>query len=69
MVSAHSLDSPAHAVPELAVLTDADGRYEWPPLASGRYELRVATPTAKGAVRVVVQSGTTAHADLTLSSE
>lgn len=38
VVSATSLDEPARAIPELAVVTDDQGTYEWP-LRPGRYRL------------------------------
>lgn len=58
LVQPKSLDDPPHPVPELAVLSGPDGRYEWR-LAPGRYELtatkdgRVGTPAevAAGADR------------------
>jgi antitoxin (DNA-binding transcriptional repressor) of toxin-antitoxin stability system len=40
LVTAASLDQPTRAIPELAVLTGADGRYFWP-LSPGRYRLSV----------------------------
>lgn len=49
LVQPKSLDDPAHPVPEVAVLSGPDGRYEWH-LAAGRYEFtatkddRVGTP-------------------------
>lgn len=38
MVAATSLDVPARPVPEVAVMTGRDGRFEWP-LPAGRYRL------------------------------
>jgi hypothetical protein len=40
LVTAASLDVPTKPIPELAVLTGADGRYFWP-LSPGRYRLSV----------------------------
>ncbi len=37
LVQPRSLDDPPHPVPELAVLSGPDGRYEWH-LTAGRYE-------------------------------
>ena len=36
-VQARSLDRPAPAIPDIAIMTDQAGNYSWP-LASGRYE-------------------------------
>ncbi|HEX6288862.1 MAG TPA: carboxypeptidase regulatory-like domain-containing protein [Herpetosiphonaceae bacterium] len=40
VVVPQSHDSPPHAIPELAVLTSGDGRYQWP-LPPGRYTFTV----------------------------
>jgi hypothetical protein len=37
-IVATSLDEPARPVPDIAILSDADGRFAWP-LAPGRYRL------------------------------
>ena len=37
-ITARSLDRPAGPVPEIAILSDADGRFVWP-LRPGRYRL------------------------------
>jgi hypothetical protein len=37
-ITARSLDRPAGAVPEIAILSDTDGRFAWP-LRPGRYRL------------------------------
>jgi Carboxypeptidase regulatory-like domain len=37
-ITARSLDRPAGPVPEIAILSDADGRFAWP-LRPGRYRL------------------------------
>lgn len=66
LVQPKSLDDPPHPVPELAVLSRPDGRYEWS-LAPGRYEFaatkddRVGTP-----VEVTAVAGGTAQLDLRL---
>ena len=64
-----SLDTPARAVPEMLVVTDERGHYEWS-LEPGRYGLAARPATGAGgpglAVVVVVSSGGTAVADLTL---
>ena len=40
LIKAKSLDIPAQAVPEIAILTDDDGYYLWP-LRPGDYEIKV----------------------------
>lgn len=39
-VQAESLDRPAQRIPELAIVTDGNGRYLWP-LSPGRYRISV----------------------------
>lgn len=59
-----SLDDPAVAVPELAVVTDAGGSYRWD-LPAGRYELRAVRDGAVlGSTRVEVAAGRPASADI-----
>lgn len=56
MVRAVSLATPAQAVPELAVMSDAEGRYAWPAVLSpGPYELRAETPDGPAVARVQVR--------------
>jgi hypothetical protein len=66
-VLAASLDVNGPAVPELAIITDAGGRYTWP-LGPGRYELTV---LAEGYERlsksVFVRPGEVAQLDFVLS--
>ena len=68
LVAATSIDSPARAVPELAVMTDAAGTYEWP-LQPGRYRLE-ATVAGVGAasaeVTVAITEGRGPTVDLPL---
>lgn len=52
VITATSLDHPARPIPEIAILTDDDGRFEWP-LRPGSYRLaallggkEIATATA-----------------------
>ena len=56
MVVPLSLDADGPPIPEIAILSDADGRYTWP-LRPGRYQLTVTTPesedVARGEVEVV----------------
>ena len=65
MVSAVSLATPRQAVPELAVMSDRDGRYSWPAVLSpGPYELRAETPDGPAVARVQVRPDTSASVDL-----
>jgi len=67
LVTAASLDTPGNPVPEVAVLTDRLGRYQWPAvLPPGRYRLEVRTTIGSAAETVTVRPGTTATADLTI---
>lgn len=62
-----SLDEPSPAIPELAVLTDHDGRYSWR-LPPGRYELRVTADGFVPAARTAsVGAGETTELDFTLA--
>lgn len=61
-----SLDHPAIAIPELAVVTDARGSYRWD-LPGGRYEVRaVQAGAVVGTVEVEVARGRTAGGDISL---
>lgn len=62
-----SLDDPSQPIPELAVETDADGRYSWR-LRPGRYELAVHEGEGEAVVTrpVTVTAGETATLDITL---
>jgi hypothetical protein len=51
-VLAASVDPNGPAVPEIAIVSDADGRYEWP-LRAGRYELTVLAEGYERGSRVV----------------
>jgi hypothetical protein len=68
-VVATSLDPSGPAIPEIAIVSDANGRYQWP-LRGGRYELTVA---AEGYQRVskkaAVSAGEVATLDFVLSRE
>lgn len=67
MVTATSIDDPPRPVPELAVMTDDQGRYEWP-LAHGRYRITVELPgtgNAAGEAEIPAPDGKTL--DLTLA--
>jgi hypothetical protein len=66
-VLAASLDVDGPAIPEIAIVSDADGRYEWP-LRPGRYKLTVAAEGyERGSRRVVVKAGEVARLDFRLS--
>lgn len=67
MVTASSLEVPPRAVPELAVLTDETGAYEWP-LAPGRYRLEVTDGHGSAAADVTVVGGVGPVVNLTLSA-
>lgn len=65
LVAAASLDVPAQAVPELAVVSDAAGRYAWPAvLAPGRYALRAETADGPAVAELTVSPGTVVPLDL-----
>lgn len=55
MVAAVSTDMPARAVPELAVVTDPAGLFEWP-LPPGRYRLEVTVESRRAAADVEVKA-------------
>lgn len=55
-ITVASTDDPPKAIPEIAVLTDANGRYEWP-LTPGRYRISVTVDnkgTATGDTDIIV---------------
>lgn len=59
-----SLDEPANAVPERAVVTGADGTYRWE-LPAGKYELGALRDGEQlGSTRVEVAAGRTVTADI-----
>ena len=58
-----SLEEPAVAVPERAVVTDQDGRFRWE-LPAGRYELRLAGAGISGSTTVTVRPGAEAPAEI-----
>ena len=64
-----SADQPHQAVPEMAVVTDAEGRYVWS-LRPGAYDVTVSADGHRPATRhVVVTEGQTAPLDFDLSPE
>jgi hypothetical protein len=67
VVQPRSLDTPAKRVPELAVVTDGDGRYEWR-LGPGEYEIAVsADGYRRSVVKATVRPGRTTTLDITLA--
>jgi hypothetical protein len=65
-VDAASLDTPAKAVPELAVLTGPDGEYEWS-LQAGRYDLTVVADGFRPASKEIgIEPGVAAELDFTV---
>jgi hypothetical protein len=68
-VVAASLDPSGPAIPELAIVSDANGRYQWP-LRAGRYELTVvAEGYQRVSKKVAVSAGEVATLDFVLSRE
>jgi hypothetical protein len=66
LVTAASLDAPTKPIPELAVLTGADGRYFWP-LSPGRYRLSVSPEGLRPASgTATVEAGRRATLNFTL---
>jgi hypothetical protein len=64
-IVATSLDEPARPVPDIAILSDADGRFAWP-LAAGRYRLTALLGEREVASTVAeVTAGTVTAARLT----
>jgi Carboxypeptidase regulatory-like domain len=65
-IQARSLDVFAPPIPEIAILSDPDGRYTWP-LLPGTYELSVTAEGYKPATgRVTVEAAKVATLDVTL---
>ena len=66
-VLAASLDPGGPAIPELAIVSDANGRYQWP-LRAGRYELTVVAEGYRRVTKsVAVTAGEVAAMDFVLS--
>ena len=67
MIVARSLDSPTKPIPEIAILSNAQGKYLWP-LKAGRYELTPVQDGRRGRPETVsVTSGAVTRLDLTLA--
>ncbi|GAA1906717.1 carboxypeptidase-like regulatory domain-containing protein [Lapillicoccus jejuensis] len=64
LVEATSLDRPLKPVPEKAVLTDGEGRYEWYGLAPGRYRLQVSLGARSGSAEATTAPGGSVEIDL-----
>lgn len=68
-VVAASVDPGGPAIPEIAIVSDAQGRYQWP-LRAGRYELTaVAEGYQRASKKVAVSAGEVATLDFVLSRE
>ncbi|MFD0200747.1 MULTISPECIES: carboxypeptidase-like regulatory domain-containing protein [Saccharothrix] len=66
LVQPRSLDTPPHPVPELAVLSDQQGRYTWH-LTPGRYEFTATKDNRTGPpVEAAAEAGRTDELDLRL---
>lgn len=64
MISATSLDRPSKPVPDIAILTDAEGVFAWP-LRAGTYRLAAVTDGRSIATAVVtVEPGEVTRVDL-----
>jgi len=66
LVSVVSHGDPMVAVPEIGVLTGSDGRYAWPSLPPGPWEVRVSRDGRTASVQVTLEAGRTTTADLVL---
>ncbi|MEO3938709.1 carboxypeptidase-like regulatory domain-containing protein [Dermatophilaceae bacterium Soc4.6] len=66
LVSVVSHGDPMVAVPEIGVLTGDDGRYAWPALPPGPWEVQVTRDGQTASVTVTLEAGRTATADLVL---
>jgi hypothetical protein len=65
-IECRSLDRPSPPIPDVAVVTGADGRYQWP-LPPGRYECRaVADGRESRAGRATVHEGSATTLDFAL---
>jgi hypothetical protein len=67
MIAARSLDEPAKAIPEIAILTNEQGSYAWP-LRPGRYELTPMLDGKRGTPeQVVVEPDKVTRLDLSMT--
>lgn len=51
-IQAKSLDKPSRPIPEIAIITNKEGRYKWP-LIAGKYEISVSIDNRPSASQVV----------------
>jgi hypothetical protein len=66
LVQAKSLDIPSQPIPEIAIVTDGDGRYRWP-LRPGRYLISVSARGYQTASQhIELRKGAAATLDFTL---
>jgi hypothetical protein len=66
LVQPKSLDDPSTPIPEIAILTDEDGRYKWR-LFPGEYEISVSAEGYQPAIkRATVKAGQAAMLDFKL---
>jgi hypothetical protein len=66
LVQAKSLDTPSQPIPEIAIVTDGDGRYRWP-LRPGRYVISVSAGGYQTASQhIELRKGAAATLDFTL---
>jgi len=64
-----SLDYPSQPIPEIAILSDGDGRYAWT-LFPGNYEISVSVEGCQSVVKhVAVETGKVVKVDFTLQCE
>ena len=68
-VQPRSLGDPSPRIPEIAILTDTEGRYTWP-LFPGTYEISVSAEGYRREVKqVAVETGQVVSVDFTLQCE
>jgi len=66
LVQPRSLDDPSPPIPEVAIVSDGDGRYTWR-LVPGRYEISVSAPGYQGVARqITVKAGKEATENFTM---
>lgn len=64
-----SLDHPAQPIPEIAILSDDEGKYAWP-LLPGNYEISVSVKGCQRAVRhTVIETGQVVEVDFILQCQ
>jgi hypothetical protein len=64
-----SLERPGPPIPEIAIVSEADGRYRWP-LPPGQYQVSVSADGYREATRpVTVSPGTTVTLDFVLDPD